>query len=150
MLFSHGMTLYCHHYYYSNRVENMIKVTDCNELENLAEFYVSSGAQHLVAMKISGQSNSILVGCRFKNEKSFSDSNVESKLFYLLSKLFRSNDHFSKKTLGRMNFRSNELSVKWLFGLMTIFRKKTFGHMNFRSNYLSVICHFGLLTSFFS
>jgi hypothetical protein len=31
--------LHCH-YYYSNRVENMIKVTDCNELENLAEFYI--------------------------------------------------------------------------------------------------------------
>jgi hypothetical protein len=28
------------HYYYSNRVENMIKVTDCNELENLDEFYI--------------------------------------------------------------------------------------------------------------
>jgi hypothetical protein len=28
------------HYYYSNRVENMIKVTDCTELENLAEFYI--------------------------------------------------------------------------------------------------------------
>jgi hypothetical protein len=33
------MFLYCH-YYYSNRVEKMIKVTDCNELENLAEFYI--------------------------------------------------------------------------------------------------------------
>jgi hypothetical protein len=33
------MFLYCH-YYYSNLVENMIKVTDCNELENLAEFYI--------------------------------------------------------------------------------------------------------------
>jgi hypothetical protein len=29
-----------YHYFYSNRVENMIKVTDCNELENLAEFYI--------------------------------------------------------------------------------------------------------------
>jgi hypothetical protein len=29
---------YCH--YYSNRVENMIKVIDCNELENLTEFYI--------------------------------------------------------------------------------------------------------------
>jgi hypothetical protein len=33
------MFLYCH-CYYSNRVENMIKVTDCNELENLAELYI--------------------------------------------------------------------------------------------------------------
>jgi hypothetical protein len=31
--------LYCH-YSYSNRVEHMIKATDCNELENLAEFYI--------------------------------------------------------------------------------------------------------------
>jgi hypothetical protein len=31
--------LYCH-YYYSNRVENMIKVIDLNELENLADLYV--------------------------------------------------------------------------------------------------------------
>jgi hypothetical protein len=28
------------HYYYSNHEENMVKVTDCNELENFAEFYV--------------------------------------------------------------------------------------------------------------
>jgi hypothetical protein len=28
------------HYYYSNRVENMIKITNFNELENLAEFYI--------------------------------------------------------------------------------------------------------------
>jgi hypothetical protein len=34
------------------------------------------------------QPNSILVGCGFKNEKSFSNSNDESRLFYLLSKIF--------------------------------------------------------------
>jgi hypothetical protein len=28
------------HFYYSNRVENMIEVTGCNELENFAEFYI--------------------------------------------------------------------------------------------------------------
>jgi hypothetical protein len=67
----------------------VIKVTDCNELENFAEFYVFiwSTARRLV-VKTSGQSNSILGGCRFKNEKSFSDSNDESRLFYLLSKTF--------------------------------------------------------------
>jgi hypothetical protein len=27
-------------YYYSNRGENMIKGTNCNELENLAVFYI--------------------------------------------------------------------------------------------------------------
>jgi hypothetical protein len=27
-------------FFISNRVENMIKVTDCNELKNLAEFYI--------------------------------------------------------------------------------------------------------------
>jgi hypothetical protein len=81
------MVLYCH-YYYSN-VENIIKVADCNELiENLAEFYIFTWARCLAATKTSGQSNSILVGCRFKNEKSFSDSYDESRLFYLLSKTF--------------------------------------------------------------
>jgi hypothetical protein len=39
-----------------------------------------------------------------------------------------------KKTFGQMNFRSNDLSVKWPFGQMTIFSKKAFGQMNFRSN----------------
>jgi hypothetical protein len=34
-----NLFLYCH-YYYSNRVENMIKVTDRNEWENLDEFYI--------------------------------------------------------------------------------------------------------------
>jgi hypothetical protein len=70
-------------------VENMNQVTDWKELEILAEFYIfSPGERHLAATKTSGQSNSILVGCRFKNEKSFSDSNDESRLFYLLSKTF--------------------------------------------------------------
>jgi hypothetical protein len=31
--------LYCH-YHCSNRVTNTIKVADCNELENSAEFYI--------------------------------------------------------------------------------------------------------------
>jgi hypothetical protein len=30
---------YCY-FYYSNRLKNKIKVTDCNELENLAEIYI--------------------------------------------------------------------------------------------------------------
>jgi hypothetical protein len=33
------LLLYCH-FYYSNRVDNIIKETDCNELENLSEFYI--------------------------------------------------------------------------------------------------------------
>jgi hypothetical protein len=33
------LSLYCH-YFYSNCVEIMIKETDCNELENLAKFYI--------------------------------------------------------------------------------------------------------------
>jgi hypothetical protein len=64
----------------------MIKVTDCNELENLAEFYIF--ILGLAVAKKSGQTNSILVGCSFKYEKRFSDSNDESRLFYLLSKSF--------------------------------------------------------------
>jgi hypothetical protein len=60
---------------YSNRVENMNKVTDCNELENLAE----------VSIFIWGTAPG---GCRFKNEKDFSNTNDELRLFYLLSKTF--------------------------------------------------------------
>jgi hypothetical protein len=63
-------------------------------------FIFSSGARRLAATKTSGQSNSILVGCRFKNEKSYSDSNDESRFFTFCQKLFRSNDNFSKKIFG--------------------------------------------------
>jgi hypothetical protein len=70
-------------------------------------------------------------------------------------KLFRSNDHFSKKTFGQMNFRSNDLSVKWPF-FEKSFRsneisvKRSFFEKSFWSNELPVICHFGHLTSFSS
>jgi hypothetical protein len=55
---------------------------------------------------------------------------------------FRSNDLsvkwlFFEKAFGQMYFRSNELSVKWPY-----FEK------SFRSNEFSVKCHFGHLTSF--
>jgi hypothetical protein len=80
-------------------------------------FILSSEARHLAATKTTEQSNSILVGCRFKNKKSFSDSNDESSLFYLLSKTFSVKWYFSKK-----------LSVKCPFF------EKAFGQMNFRSN----------------
>jgi hypothetical protein len=40
---------------------------------------------------------------------------------------------FRKKAFGQMNFRSNDLSVKWPFF------KKPFGQMNFRSYDISVI-----------
>jgi hypothetical protein len=80
----------------ARRIENMIKVTDSNELENLAEFYIFSEARRLAATKTSGQLNSILVGCRFKNEKSFSDSN----------------DEFVKNLFSKKSILLNELSVK--------------------------------------
>jgi hypothetical protein len=59
----------------------MIKETDCNEVKNLAEFYIFiwGTARRLATTKTSGQSNYILVGCRFKDE---------SRLFYFLSKTF--------------------------------------------------------------
>jgi hypothetical protein len=114
------------------------------------------------------------VGCRFKNEKNFSDSNDKSRLFYILSKTFsvkwqffekniRANDHFSKKSI-----RSNELSVKLPFGQMIIFRsndhfsvisviwlvfrvrfsvKRPF-FKYFRSNDLLIISIFGQMTIF--
>jgi hypothetical protein len=50
----------------------------------------------------------------------------------------RSNDNisettiFQKKTFGQMNFRSNDIPVKWTFGQMIIFRN------SFRSNEFSV------------
>jgi hypothetical protein len=66
--------------------------------------------------------------------------------FTFCQKLFRSNDHFSKKII-----RSNELSVICHFGHLTSFSSYIFGKMTIiRSNELSVICHFGLLTSFSS
>jgi hypothetical protein len=49
--------LYCQ-YYYSNLVENIIKATDCNELENLAEFYIfiwgaaPGGDEYIWAIKL--------------------------------------------------------------------------------------------------
>jgi hypothetical protein len=121
-------------------------------------FILSSDAWRLAATKTSGQSNSILVGCRFKNEKSFSDSNDESRLFYILSKTFSVKWPFFEKTLvkwtsGQMTFRSNDLLVKWLF-----FRKKLWSNVlsfkwpffgkSFRSIELLVKCYFGHLTSF--
>jgi hypothetical protein len=72
--------------FYSKLVKNMIKVTNCNELEIKLNFILSSEALRLAATNTSGQSNSILVGSRIKNENSFSDSNDESRLFYILSK----------------------------------------------------------------
>jgi hypothetical protein len=50
--------LYCHHYYF-NRVENVIKITDCNELRNLAEICifiwgkVPGGDEDIWAIKLS-------------------------------------------------------------------------------------------------
>jgi hypothetical protein len=50
--------LYSHYYYYFNRLENMIKVTDCNELKNLAEFYIfiwgtaPGGEENIWAIKL--------------------------------------------------------------------------------------------------
>jgi hypothetical protein len=139
--------LFCH-YYYSKLVENIIKLIDCNELENLAEFYIFIWGTHLAAMKTSGQSNSILVVCRFKNEKSFSNSNDESRLFFLLLIFFRSNDHFSKITFGQMNFRSNDLSVKWTFGQMTLRLNDHFLEKAFGSYELSVKWSIGQMTIF--
>jgi hypothetical protein len=75
-------------YYYSNRVENMIKVTDRNELENLAEFYIfiwgtaPGGDEDTWAITLYSDRMQI------QNEKRFSDSYDESRLFYLFSKTF--------------------------------------------------------------
>jgi hypothetical protein len=60
----------------------------------------------------------------------------------------RSKDHFPKKAFGQMNFRLNDLSVKWSFS------EKAFGQMNFRSDEFSVkrLCahfFFGQMTFFF-
>jgi hypothetical protein len=106
----------------------MIKVTDCNELENLAEFYIFIWGIKLYSGRM-----------QIQNLKKKSDSNDESRLFYLLSKTFsvkrlffeksiRSNDHFSEKTFGQMTFRSNDRCLK-----------KAFGQMNFQSYVISVI-----------
>jgi hypothetical protein len=113
--------IYCHDYY-SNRLENMIKVTDCNELKNLAEFYIFIwGDEDIWAIKL--YSGRIQI-------QSFSDSKMMNQgYFTFCQKLFRSNDHFSEIAFGHTNFRS-----------MTIFRKKlsvsvkwTFGRMSFQS-----------------
>jgi hypothetical protein len=87
----------------------------------------------------------------FWNEKRFTDSNDESRLFYLLSKTFSVKWPFSKKkTFGQMtifqkkSIRSNVLSIKWqffgkIFWSNDHFSKKafgqkwTFGHVSFRS-----------------
>jgi hypothetical protein len=93
-----------------------------NELENLAEFYIfiwgtAPGGDEDIWAK------SILVGYRFKNEKSFSNSNDESRLSKTFSvkrpffeKNIRSNDHFSKKAFGQMTFRSNGHFSEKAFG----------------------------------
>jgi hypothetical protein len=66
----------------------MIKETDCNELENLAEFYIfiwgtaPGGDEDIWAIKLSSGRMQI------QYEKSFSNSNDESRLFYLLSITF--------------------------------------------------------------
>jgi hypothetical protein len=65
----------------------MIKVTDCTELENLAEFYI------------------------FIKDTALGGDSKMRKVFPILmmnlkKKNIRSNDHFSKKSI-----RSNELSV---------------------------------------
>jgi hypothetical protein len=53
-----------------------------DELENFAEFFI------FIWGTAPGGDKDIWVECRFKNEKSFSDSDDESRLFYLLSKTF--------------------------------------------------------------
>jgi hypothetical protein len=76
----------------------MIKKTECNELENFADLYIfiwdtaPGGDEDIWAL------NLYCGRLQFKNEKNFSDSNDESRLFCLLSNFF--------------------------FGQMTIFRKK--------------------------
>jgi hypothetical protein len=127
-----------YHYYYSNRVENMIKVTFCNELKNLAELFIFIWGTAPGSDETSGQSNSFLVRCRFKNEKCFPDSNDESRLFYLLLKTFSVKWPFFEKTFGQMNCRWNDLSIKRPF-FGKSFRwyelsvKCTFVNMSFRS-----------------
>jgi hypothetical protein len=81
-------------------------------------FILSFEVWRLALTKTSGQSKSILVGCRFKNENSFSDSKDESKLQFVKNFV----GHFLKKALVQMNFRSNDH-----------FLEKAFSQMKFRS-----------------
>jgi hypothetical protein len=91
--------------------KDMIKVTDCNVLENLPEFYIfiwstaPDGDEDIWAIKL------------------YSGRMQIQSCFTFCQKLFWSNDHFSKKKT---------------FGQMTIFRKKPFGQMTLRSNDSSV------------
>jgi hypothetical protein len=91
-------------------------------LENLAEFYifiwgtVPGGDEDIWAIKLySGRMQN-------PNDKNFSESNNESRLFYFLS-----NDHFSEKAFGHMNFRSND---HFLF--KKAFGQRFFGEKIFR------------------
>jgi hypothetical protein len=77
------------HYYYSN---------PSNELENLVEFYIFTwgtapgGNEDIWAIELYSGRMQIQ-----KNKKSFSDSNDESRLFYLFSKTFGQMTIFLKK-----------------------------------------------------
>jgi hypothetical protein len=83
-----------------------------------------SGARRLAATKTSGQSNSILVGCRFENEKSFSDSNDVKVVLPFVKNFFGQKTIFRKKAFGQMTIFRKKHSVKRTFGQMTIFRKR--------------------------
>jgi hypothetical protein len=86
----------------------LIKVTDCNELENLAEFYIFiwGTARRLAATKTF----IFWSDADSKMRKAFPILKMNQGCFTFCQKLFRSNDHFSKN----------------IFGQMTIFRKKLF------------------------
>jgi hypothetical protein len=80
----------------------MIKVTDCNELENLAEFYIfiwgtaPGGDEDIWAIKLLFWSTA-----DSKMRKAFPILLMNQGCFTFCQKLFRSNDHFSKKHSGK-------------------------------------------------
>jgi hypothetical protein len=93
----------------------MIKVRDCNGLENLAEFYIFIWDTARVWRRRRHLGNQTLFwsDADLKMRKTFPILMINQGCFTFCQKLFRSNDHFWKKT----------------FGQMTIFRKKAFGQM---------------------
>jgi hypothetical protein len=64
------------------------------------------------------------------------DSNYESRSTFC-QKLFRSNDHFSKKTSSQLNIFQKKTFDQMNFRSNDHFLEKAFDHMNFRSNDLS-------------
>jgi hypothetical protein len=93
--------LYCH-YYYSSRVENMIKVTDCDELRHSA----------WRRRRHRGNQTLFWSDADLKMRKAFPILMMNQGCLTFCQKLFRSNDHFSKKAFGQMTIFRKKHSVK--------------------------------------